>query len=255
VQPALAQEIDDDAEELSLFAKMLGAAGLLAIPGPGIEYKERPALVVPPSVTHVQPSAQPQLQSHAQPQPDPWNFSNPMQNLTAAPTPAPAPVPNQALVLPPPADPNAIRQTNPDFPVDPEVRAAQKANAARKKKGPRLIANDPFYGGRLLRADEMKTRGPRGTPQNVDAQGKDGPDRSPSREFEVPVFSSFFGKKKEEQVQFTGEEPRQSLTQPPAGYLTPSANAPYGVVGRDDQEKQRPNVHPNMPDAPIPQTR
>lgn len=251
-RPALAQEIDDENADVSLFARLLGAAGLLSIPGPGIEYKERPGLVVPPTVTNIQPVAQPQLQPQANAQPDPWNFNNP----APAPSPVSVPGPDQtsAVVLPPPVDPNVVRQNNPDFPVDPEIRAQQKKKAV-KKKGPRLIAEDPFYGGRLLRRDELNNAGPRGNPGRVD-DDKNNPHGAPNRQFEVPVISNIFGnKKKEEPVRFTGEPERQSLTQPPAGYLTPSANAPYGVVSKEEQEKPTPTVHPNMPDAPAPQTR
>ncbi len=39
-----------------------------------------------------------------------------------------------------------------------------------------------------------------------------------------------FGKKDDEQAaKFTGEPPRASLTDPPAGYQTPSPDQPYGV--------------------------
>ncbi len=251
-RPALAQEIDEDAADISLFARVLGAAGLLAIPGPGIDYKERPGLVVPPTMTNIQPAAvQPQQQTNAQP--DPWNFNNPAPN----PAPAPAPVVNQtsAIALPPPVDPNSARLNNPDFPVDPEIRAAQKAKAARKKKGPVLISDDPFYGGRLLRNDELRGPGTTARTKGAVHPDKDGPTRMPSRDFgDLPVISDLWRKKEEPQTRFTGEPERQSLTQPPSGYLTPSANAPYGVVAPDRQQQDAPTVHPNMPNAPTPQT-
>ena len=37
-----------------------------------------------------------------------------------------------------------------------------------------------------------------------------------------------FGKDDNQTAQFTGEPPRVSLTDPPAGYQTPSPNEPYG---------------------------
>ena len=40
----------------------------------------------------------------------------------------------------------------------------------------------------------------------------------------------WFGNKGE-QAPFTGEPERNSLTQPPPGYQTPSANYPYGLAG------------------------
>lgn len=255
-RPAVAQELDDEDADISIIARALGAVGLLAIPGPGIDYKERPGLVVPPTVTNIQPVAapRPQLQPQANTQPDPWNFNNPAP--TQNPVPAPGPDQTSAIALPPPVDPNAVRLNNPDFPVDPEVRVQEKKKKAAKKKGPRTIANDPFYGGRVLRGDELRPVTPRGSPGRVADVDKDNPDGAPNRQFEVPVISNIFGgKKKEEPVRFTGEPERQSLTQPPAGYLTPSTNAPYGVVGREEQPKEGPSVHPNMPDAPMPQTR
>ena len=42
------------------------------------------------------------------------------------------------------------------------------------------------------------------------------------------IFGSLFGKDDNQTAQFTGEPPRVSLTDPPAGYQTPSPNEPYG---------------------------
>ena len=43
------------------------------------------------------------------------------------------------------------------------------------------------------------------------------------------LFSSFFGKSDDaEDAKFTGERPRASLTDPPAGYQVPSPDQPYG---------------------------
>jgi hypothetical protein len=58
------------------------------------------------------------------------------------------------------------------------------------------------------------------------------------------------GREKHEQpLEFRGEPERQTLTQPPSGYLTPSKNAPYGVVSKDkDGRDDTKLVHPNMPD-------
>ncbi|MDR3466694.1 MAG: hypothetical protein P4M07_12180 [Xanthobacteraceae bacterium] len=45
-------------------------------------------------------------------------------------------------------------------------------------------------------------------------------------------FSDFnLGKKKAEAVQFTSEPPRETLTQPPIGYQTPSPDYAYGTGG------------------------
>jgi hypothetical protein len=70
------------------------------------------------------------------------------------------------------------------------------------------------------------------------------------QELNVPTITNLFSKKKEEaSVPFTGEPERQTLTQPPSGYMTPSKNAPYGVVSKDKQGRDTTRlVHPNMPD-------
>lgn len=214
--PVLADEIPDD-DGVSIVARALGAVGILAIPGPGIDYTERPPLVVPPTMTNITPNMATGPEGVALP-------------LGPDGQPVYADAPQPDIALPQPVTPSNIRARHPDFPVDPETRAAQKAK--KKKKGPSIMAEDPFYGGRLLRRDEMRVSGPVSNSGKVDPQGNQlGGERSSIHELNVPVVTELFGKKKEQPVEFTGEPPRQSLTQPPAGYLTPSANAPYGVVG------------------------
>src|SRR5690606_14959956 len=116
VQPAAAE---DDDESPNLMSQILGAAGVIQLPGNGIDYQERPPLVVPP----LGPSAQPQAAPLPAANPnDPWNFNATGQNVSAD----PAPPQSQALALPPPAEPNAVRARNPNFPVNPETKAAAK---------------------------------------------------------------------------------------------------------------------------------
>ena len=43
------------------------------------------------------------------------------------------------------------------------------------------------------------------------------------------IFSVGIFGKKNESATFTGEPSRETLTDPPAGYLTPSPDQPYGV--------------------------
>src|SRR5262245_14181214 len=50
-------------------------------------------------------------------------------------------------------------------------------------------------------------------------------------------IASSFGTTGPESAPFTGEPPRESMTAPPAGYQTPSPNYPYGVgVGQDKRK-------------------
>lgn len=249
VQPSLA---DDEDEEPNFMSKLLGSVGLLQLPGPQINYQERPPLVVPPLTNYVQPNVPPtpDLVPSARPQQDPWNFNAPPpQNLP----PVAVSQPQQSVVLPTPVETNSPRLRNPDFPVDPEVRAAQK-----KKKKPRMFSraeDDPSYSGRTLTPDEMKSQGPltRSKGSGTDATANQA--QSSVQELKVPVIGNLLRtKQQEERLEFTGEPERQSLTQPPAGYLTPSKNAPYGVVAKDRQKDTTRLVHPNMPDysGPIP---
>jgi hypothetical protein len=222
--PAAAQLEDD---EPSLFAKALGAAGVIQLPGNEIEYKERAPLVVPPTMTGVQPQAQPQRAPNA------WDFNNPGTNVSAGPP------EHQALALPPPADPNTVRQRNPNFPVDPEVRAAAK----KKKTKRRNFQDDPFYNGNVISRSELDAPGRTAATRPVEPNnaGNYGIfDRLDPRQLNVPTLGIFsrVGPEKDKPVPFTGEPERTSLTQPPAGYQTPSANAPYGVIN----ERYKPKV-------------
>ena len=51
-------------------------------------------------------------------------------------------------------------------------------------------------------------------------------------------LNSLFGKDKGDVAKFESEPPRTSLTEPPAGYRTPSPAQPYGLT----QEKAAPKA-------------
>ena len=246
MQPSFAEDDDDD-EKPNFMSQLLGSVGLLALPGPQINYQERPPLVVPPITPYVQPVLP--TPSAATSQQNPWDFSAPPQTAETPEQQFQRP-PQQALVLPTPVEPNSARIRNPDFPIDPEVKAAQK----RKKSGNRIVSralDDPSYNGRTLRPDELKLRGAaskRGS--GTDASTNDA--QSTVHELGVPSIAKMLpmiGREQHEKpIEFTSEPERQTLTQPPAGYLTPSKNAPYGVVTKEKGRDDRKLVHPNMPD-------
>jgi hypothetical protein len=245
VQPSFAEDDDDD--EPNFMSKLLGSVGLLALPGPAIDYRERAPLVVPPVTTYVQPQLQPNSPSSAN---SAWDFSNPRQQALAPEDNRP-PL-NPSLVLPPPVDPSTVQQRNPNFPVDPETKAAQKRKKNTKKMFSRA-EDDPSYSGRRLTPAEMAVRGNnKGEDSGTNANVNDA--QSTPQRLGVPTITNLFRKQKDEPVQFTGEPERTSLTQPPAGYLTPAQSAPYGVVGKDRPRDTPRKVHPNMPDyaGPIP---
>jgi hypothetical protein len=251
IQPSYAE--DDDDNEPNFMSKLLGAAGLLQLPGPNIDYQERPPLVVPPISPYVQPSAPVSVPTPNAAQNDPWNFNNPpAQDLQGTQQQDQRP-PRQALTLPPPQDENTVRQRNPDFPIDPEVKAAK----LRKKNTKRMFSRaeeDPTYSGRTLTPAEMKGVGPQTNSKSA-GTGTDGTTnaaQSTVQELGVPSLIKMLpmvGREQEKPIEFTGEPERQTLTQPPSGYLTPSKNAPFGVVGKDKRGRDDTRlVHPNMPD-------
>jgi hypothetical protein len=221
---------DEDEDSPNFFSRVLGAAGIIQLPGAGIEYQERPPLVLPPTVNSLQPShavaPPPNFQA------DPWNF-NANQNLTPDNSPPPA----ANVQLPPPVNPASVRLRNPDFPVNPEERIAERKKT-KKKSTPRT---DPFYAGRVLRKDELSQTAPVAATNDPKAVDNDLSPGILTRLNPTQLGFKGWGNKEEPRTVFTGEPDRQSLTQPPSGYQTPSANQPYGGPV-DEKDKLKPKV-------------
>jgi hypothetical protein len=139
------------------------------------------------------------------------------------------------LVVPPsrdlPApDTTGAVQNNPAWPKDPDVQRAKKDAAARKQRGNTAWEDE----ARPLSAAELA----RGRKAGAGNQGYSTDPNSEARPYSPSALGSKsvftweglgFGSKKEENTAFTGEPARSTLTQPPAGYQTPSANQPYGL--------------------------
>ena len=133
------------------------------------------------------------------------------------------------LDLPPPT--SASAEVNPpNWPKDPDEAARKARKEARKKDKPQT----PWEAARLLTPSELnKGR----TASSSDPGQRDpmqpgstpNPMLSPSQLGFDGKFSSLFGGNKEEKAEFKGEPPREALTQPPAGYQTPSPNYAYGT--------------------------
>jgi hypothetical protein len=133
--------------------------------------------------------------------------------------------------LPPPQAADAV--IDPAWPKDPDVKPKKKARNPgdsvadyNRQNAPHLddmrrgavpgagrptdpnrdpIDNTTDHGGRPLSPEQLGTKG---------------------------LFGWSMFSKKQEQVEFTGEPDRTSLTQPPPGYQTPSPNYPYGLSGQ-----------------------
>jgi len=129
--------------------------------------------------------------------------------------------------LPPPQTANVTPA--PNWPKDQDVQRREKAKAEAKKKAqPHLdYVTDS---SRVLRPDELNHPGaPKGNAagdgdSTADSSMKDPRDTAAKKN----MFSGMFSKKNE-YATFTGEPTRETLTDPPPGYLTPSPDQAYGV--------------------------
>lgn len=135
--------------------------------------------------------------------------------------------------LPAPEDPAKARQ-NANWPVDPDVKRARQRREAERKRKP----VNPGVDDKPLMQSQMTEGKP---PAPTGSKAGEAPGKSmegsaaPSTNAELgskgltEMFKTGLWAPKEEYVPFTGEPPRVSLTEPPAGYRTPSPAQPYGV--------------------------
>jgi len=141
------------------------------------------------------------------------------------------------LDLPPPA--SAAAEVNaPNWPKDPDAQRRKAAIAARKKEN-----KDPREAARILTPAELaagKTAGPARTNNDPIQPGSsfNNPILSPSQLGYTGGFSGLFGGNKAETAPFKGEPTRESLTQPPSGYQTPSPNFAYGTGPKETMNKE-----------------
>ncbi len=133
------------------------------------------------------------------------------------------------LDLPPPASPTAAK--TPNWPKDPDEARRKAAIAARKnaKQQTPQDLNRP-----LLPSELNVAKGAPSTPSPADpvqpGSNQNNPMMSPSQ-LGLDGRFNFFNNKQAETATFKGEPTRDSLTQPPPGYQTPSPNYAYGAGG------------------------
>jgi type IV secretory pathway VirB10-like protein len=130
--------------------------------------------------------------------------------------------------LPPPASASADVKA-PNWPKDPDEQRRKAAIASRKKEN-----KDPIEAGRILTPSELnKGKVAAAARTNNDpiqpGNSNTNPILSPSQLGYNGSFSGLFGGSKAETAPFKGEPTRESLTQPPGGYQTPSPNFAYGT--------------------------
>jgi len=141
------------------------------------------------------------------------------------------------LDLPPPATAGTERAA-PNWPKDPDEQRRKAAIAARKKEN-----KDPVAAARTLTPSELaagKTAAPTRTNNDPVQPGITKPDTilSPSQLGFTGGFKSMFGGNSAETAPFKGEPTRESLTQPPAGYQTPSSSYAYGTGPKESLNKE-----------------
>jgi hypothetical protein len=186
---------DDDDSMLpdeKFFRSLMRAIGLRNGQEAGIEAKERPPLVVPPSRD-----------------------------------------------LPPPAAGSSLTANNPAWPSDPDEKkraADRKAKANRKPYNPETDQNQ-------LMPDQLATRSDKPA-----VKSGDGPDHSPELTpsqlgytggLWKTLTGTFSSGKEVETSTFRREPSRNSLTDPPVGYRTPSPAQPYGINTATERAQAR----------------
>ncbi|EJN11692.1 hypothetical protein PMI42_04976 [Bradyrhizobium sp. YR681] len=141
------------------------------------------------------------------------------------------------LDLPPPAGTEA--KNAPNWPKDPDERRRKEAIAQRKKA---VKATENWQAAQPLTPAEMRAgtaAAPERTSNDPIQPGTNGnPSLSPAElGFTGGLWNMVKGVGgKGETKQFTSEPPRQSLTEPPPGYQTPSSSYAYGA-GEDKSRR------------------
>ena len=161
---------------------------------------------------------------------------------------SPLVVPPQ-LTLPPPE----TRRSEPaNWPKDPDVLERRAAREALMKRD-KAKENDPVEQMRIQPEPELGRA--RARTATVSAQPGMSEERrlyeersgilNPSELGVTKSLFGLFGAKQDENVPFTGEPVRESLTQPPPGYQTPSSNQVYGVTDADRDMRNEQQKNPS----------
>jgi hypothetical protein len=135
------------------------------------------------------------------------------------------------LVVPPkielrPPDNAAAETKVPNWPKDQDLQRRKAAIAASRKKKP-----DPEEAARPLLPSELaqKTSGTSVAGSESLQPGTAGAQVLSPSQLGFPGFSKMFSGNTAETAPFKGEPTRESLTQPPTGYQTPSPAYAYGT--------------------------
>ncbi len=144
-------------------------------------------------------------------------------------------IPNQRALPDPEKSSTALN--NPAWPKDPDIERSKEAK--RREQNGKLTSDRREEESGTLRPDQMTPgarpgqRLPTGGQGNNDYQasayGYGGTLKPSELGYTGGAFGNLFGSNDRESARFTGERPRAALTDPPAGYQTPSPLQPYGL--------------------------
>jgi hypothetical protein len=200
---AVHAEDDDDAlPDVKFVRKVLRGLGLRNGQEAGIEYKERPPLVVPPS-----------------------------RDL-------PAPVSSESL---------AVKSAA--WPVDPDEKRRAEERKAKRTKRDLKTYNPDLAGEDVLMPDQLAQKSDKPAQRTSDPNKP--AEMTPSElgftgsmwKGMLGLGRSFTGENDVETSKFMKEPSREALTDPPAGYRTPSAAQPYGINSKEYREKAQTGDH------------
>lgn len=136
------------------------------------------------------------------------------------------------LELPPPDQSAAAVENNPAWPKDPDV--ARRREEARQEKNrniseERELEQNPLRPNQMTPGRTAPRRAARDDGYRAPADGISNQVAPSALGFKGNLFGRMFGPGDDEVARFTGEPPRAQLTDPPAGYQTPSPDQPYGL--------------------------
>jgi hypothetical protein len=146
------------------------------------------------------------------------------------------------LVVPPKLDlppPETVKSEikDPNWPKDPDEQRRKAAVVARKKAN-----KDPIEAARVLTPSELNAgrtaAAHRTNGDPIQPGTSNNPSLSPSQLGFTGGLGKLFGGSKTETAPFKGEPTRESLTQPPPGYQTPSPNFAYGTGPKESLNKE-----------------